>query len=402
MEVFMVNIQKVAADTFWIGGSDRRLALFENLFPLPNGVSYNSYAVLDEKTVVFDTADISISDQYLENLRAVLDGRSLDYLVILHMEPDHCSQIATVAAMYPDLTLVGNAKTFQMLSNFFPETAGIKRITVKDKETLETGDHTFRFVFAPMVHWPEAMFAFDESNGTLFSADAFGTFGAIDAGIFADEYDFEKIFLDDARRYYANIVGKYGVQVQNVLKKAAGLEIKTICPLHGPVWRENIAWFIDKYQKWSTLTPEDDGFIVIYGSLYGHTASAAEAFAAKLRAKTGKEVRVYDASKTHASNLIGEAWRVGKIVIFCPTYNNGIYLPIDALLHDMAALDLKNRTFAIAQNGSWAPASGKQIAEKLAALKNCKVVENMLTIKSALHSKDEEALDAFVDAVAEA
>ena len=376
----MVNIQKVAADTFWIGGSKRRLTLFENLFPLPNGVSYNSYAVLDEKTVVFDTADISISDQYLENLSTVLDGRSLDYLVILHMEPDHCSQIATVAAMYPDLTLVGNAKTFQMLSNFFPETAGIKRITVKDKET----------------------FAFDESNGTLFSAEAFGTFGAIDAGIFADEYDFEKIFLDDARRYYANIVGKYGVQVTNVLKKAAALDIKMICPLHGPIWRENIAWFIDKYQKWSSLTPEDDGYIVIYGSLYGHTASAAEAFAAKLRAKTGKGVRVFDASRTHASYLIGEAWRVGKIVIFCPTYNNGIYLPIDALLHDMAALDLKNRTFAIAQNGSWAPASGKQIAEKLAALKNCKVVENMLTIKSALHGKDEEALDAFVDAVAEA
>lgn len=397
----MINIQQVAQDTFWIGGSDRRLALFENLFPLPNGVSYNSYIVLDEKTVVFDTADISISDQYLENLRAALGERALDYLVILHMEPDHCSQIATVAAMYPDLTLVGNAKTFQMLANFFPETASIKRQVVKEKDALTTGAHTFRFVMAPMVHWPEAMFAYDEACGTLFSADAFGTFGAIDAGIFSDEYNFERDFLDDARRYYANIVGKYGVQVQNVLKKAAALDIKTICPLHGPMWRgEHIAWFIDKYQKWSTCTPEDDGFVVIYGSLYGHTASAAEAFAAKLRKKTGREVKVYDVSKTHASNLIGEAWRVGRIVIFCPTYNNGIYLPIDALLHDMAALDLKNRRFAVAQNGSWAPSSGKQVVEKLSALKGVTIAENMLTIKSALHASDEGMLDAFVDAVA--
>ena len=230
----MINIQQVAQDTFWIGGSDRRLARFENLFPLPNGVSYNSYIVLDEKTLVFDTADISISDQYLENLRSALGDRPLDYLVILHMEPDHCSQIATVAAMYPDLTLVGNAKTFQMLNNFFPETASIKRQVVKEKDTLTTGAHTFRFVLAPMVHWPEAMFAYDETCGTLFSADAFGTFGAIENGIFADEYNFEKDFLDDARRYYANIVGKYGVQVQNVLKKAATLDIKAICPLHGP------------------------------------------------------------------------------------------------------------------------------------------------------------------------
>ena len=397
----MINIQQVAQDTFWIGGSDRRLARFENLFPLPNGVSYNSYIVLDEKTLVFDTADISISDQYLENLRSALGDRPLDYLVILHMEPDHCSQIATVAAMYPDLTLVGNAKTFQMLNNFFPETASIRRQVVKEKDTLTTGAHTFRFVLAPMVHWPEAMFAYDETCGTLFSADAFGTFGAIENGIFADEYNFEKDFLDDARRYYANIVGKYGVQVQNVLKKAATLDIKAICPLHGPVWRENIAWFIDKYQKWSTCTPEDDGFVVIYGSLYGHTASAAEAFAAKLSRKSGKNVKVYDVSETHASNLIGEAWRVGKIIIFCPTYNNGIYLPVDALLHDMAALDLKNRKFAVAQNGTWAPSSGKQIVEKLSALKGATVLENMLTIKSALHASDEEMLDAFVDAVAE-
>lgn len=399
----MINIQEVTKDIYWIGGSDRRLALFENLFPLPKGVSYNSYIVLDEKTVVFDTADISISDQYLENLKTALNGRPLDYLVVLHMEPDHCSQIATVAAMHPELTLVGNVKTFQMMKNYFPETEDMKKIVVKEGETLSTGAHTFAFVMAPMVHWPEAMFAYDTTTGTLFSADAFGTFGALESSIFADDYDFEKDYLDDARRYYANIVGKYGAQVQAVLKKAAKIDIKFICPLHGPVWRgEHIAWFIDKYQKWSKYEPEDDGIVVIYGSLYGHTASAAEAFAAKLRAKSGKDVKVYDISKTHSSNIIGEIWRVGKIVIFSPTYNNGIYLPVANLLHDMECLTVQNKVIALAQNGTWAPVSAKLMNEKLSTLKNVKIVDNVLTIKSALHASDEEALDVFVEAVTEA
>jgi flavorubredoxin len=399
----MINIQEVTKDIYWIGGSDRRLALFENLFPLPKGVSYNSYIVLDEKTVVFDTADISISDQYLENLKTALNGRPLDYLVVLHMEPDHCSQIATVAAMHPELTLVGNVKTFQMMKNYFPETADMKKIVVKEGDTLSTGAHTFAFVMAPMVHWPEAMFAYDTLTGTLFSADAFGTFGALESSIFADDYDFEKDYLDDARRYYANIVGKYGAQVQAVLKKAAKIDIKFICPLHGPVWRgEHIAWFIDKYQKWSKYEPEDDGIVVIYGSLYGHTASAAEAFAAKLRAKSGKDVKVYDISKTHSSNIIGEIWRVGKIVIFSPTYNNGIYLPVANLLHDMECLTVQNKVIALAQNGTWAPVSAKLMNEKLSTLKNVKIVDNVLTIKSALHASDEEALDVFVEAVTEA
>jgi len=399
----MINIQEVTKDIYWIGGSDRRLALFENLFPLPKGVSYNSYIVLDEKTVVFDTADISISDQYLENLKTALNGRPLDYLVVLHMEPDHCSQIATVAAMHPELTLVGNVKTFQMMKNYFPETADMKKIVVKEGDTLSTGAHTFAFVMAPMVHWPEAMFAYDTTTGTLFSADAFGTFGALESSIFADDYDFEKDYLDDARRYYANIVGKYGAQVQAVLKKAAKIDIKFICPLHGPVWRgEHIAWFIDKYQKWSKYEPEDDGIVVIYGSLYGHTASAAEAFAAKLRAKSGKDVKVYDISKTHSSNIIGEIWRVGKIVIFSPTYNNGIYLPVANLLHDMECLTVQNKVIALAQNGTWAPVSAKLMNEKLSTLKNVKIVDNVLTIKSALHASDEEALDVFVEAVTEA
>ncbi len=398
----MINYKSITEDTYWIGGSDRRLSRFENIFPLEDGVSYNSYVIIDEKTALLDTADISISDQFLENLKGVLGDKKLDYLIIDHMEPDHCSQIATVTAMYPEVVLVGNAKTFTFLSQFFPELDAQEKVTVAEGGTLELGKHTLSFVMAPMVHWPEAMFTFDTTTGVLFSADAFGTFGAIDAGIFADEYDFEKRFLDEARRYYANIVGKYGMQVQTVLKKAAGLDIKMICPLHGPVWRENISWFIDKYQKWSTYTPEDEDIVVIYGSLYGHTESAAQKAAAMLREKSGKPVRIYDVSQTHVSALISEVWRCGKIVLFCPTYNNGIYTPMENFLSDCAALTVQNRTFALAQNGTWAPASGKLMTEKLQALKNVKIVEPVLTIKSALHEKDMPELEAFVSAVIEA
>ena len=398
----MIGFREVTDGTYWVGGSDRRLSRFENIFPLENGVSYNSYVILDDKTALFDTADISISDQFLENVKGVLGERKLDYLVINHMEPDHCSQIATVVAIYPDVTLVGNAKTFTFLSQFFPELGAQNKVTVAEGDTLELGKHTISFIMAPMVHWPEAMFSFDQTTGVLFSADAFGTFGAIDAGIFADEYDFEKDFLDEARRYYANIVGKYGMQVQAVLKKAQTIDIKMICPLHGPIWRENLAWFIDKYQKWSTYTPEDDGILVFYGSLYGHTESAAQKAAAMIREKSGKRVSVYDVSQTHTSVLISEVWRCGKIVLFCPTYNNGIYIPMENFLSDCAALTVQNRTFALAQNGTWAPASGKLMTEKLSALKNVTIVEPMLTIKSALHETDQPELEAFVTAVVEA
>ena len=398
----MINVQQITDDTCWIGGSDRRLQLFENLFPLPGGVSYNSYVISDEKTVLFDTADISISDQFLENLKYMLTGKKLDYLVILHMEPDHCSQIATVAALYPELTLVGNVKSFAFLHQFFTQLDDLSRIVVQEGETLCTGKHTIHFVMAPMVHWPEAMMAYDELTGALFSADAFGTFGAIDAGVFADNYDYEKQFLDDARRYYANIVGKYGMQVQAVLKKTEKFDIRLICSLHGPVWRKNIAYFLDKYQKWSTYTAEDDEIVVFYGSLYGHTASAAEMTAAAIQQRTGKKVRVYDISKTHISYLISEVWRCATIVLFCPTYNNGLYLPMESLLQDMKALGVQKRTFALAQNGTWAPVSGKLMEEQLSALKNVKILEPVLTIKSALHAEDQAMVDAFVDAIANA
>ena len=290
----MINIKNVTDDILWIGGSDRRLALFENLFPLPYGVSYNSYVVKDDKTIIFDTADVTIADQYVENLQAALAGSTPDYLVILHMEPDHCSQISRVVSLFPDIKLVGGVQTFKFLHQFFPELDNTEKVTVKEGDTLDTANHSFSFVAAPMVHWPEVLLAFDTKSGTLFSADAFGTFGSVDSGIFADDYDFEKEYLDEARRYYANIVGKYGAQVQAVLKKAQGLDIKTVCPLHGPIWRSDLGWFIDKYDKWSLCTPETDDILIVYGSMYGHTASASETLAQIVHAKSGKNVRVFD------------------------------------------------------------------------------------------------------------
>ena len=317
------------------------------------------------------------------------------------MEPDHAALIRIVTQKFPGLTLVGSCKTFAFLDQFFPGLVQ-NRLTVKEGDTLCTGKHTFHFVAAPMVHWPEVLFAYDDCTKSLFSADAFGTFGTVDGSIFADTYDFEKTYLDEARRYYANIVGKYGQQVQMVLKKAAGLEIANILPLHGPVWRKDLGWFLDKYQKWSTYTPETNDVLVVYASLYGHTASAAETFAAKLQAKTGRGVKVLDVSKTDVSYLISEVWRCSTIVLFSATYNNGIYPKMNDFIEDMGALFVQNRTFALAENGTWAPVAGKLMRAKLSSFKNVTILDDTFSFKSALHAADEPRLDAFVDAVANA
>ncbi len=398
----MNGIKKITDDICWIGGSDRRLERFENIFPIPEGVSYNSYFVNDEKTAVFDTADITVADQYFGHLKRALAGRQLDYLIVLHMEPDHCALINAVVSHYPDVTIVGSAKTFTFMEQFFEETASYKKLEVKEGDTLSTGKHTFKFIAAPMVHWPEVLMAYDDVSKALFSADAFGTFGALDGGIFADEYDYEKDFLDSSRRYYANIVGKYGMQVQAVFKKTAELDIQMILSLHGPVWRKNINWLLDKYQKWSTYTPETDDIVVVYGSLYGHTASAAETVSSGLREKTGKNVKVFDVSGTDVSYLIGEVWHCKKVVIICPTYNNGIYPPMESFINDMIALGVKNRIFALGQNGTWAPATVKLMTEKLQNLKDVQILENTLTIKSSLHASDQDMVNEFVDAIANA
>ncbi|MBR6569143.1 MAG: MBL fold metallo-hydrolase, partial [Clostridia bacterium] len=265
---------KVSDQIIWVGGNDRRLNLFENAYPIPRGISYNAYIVLDEKTVLVDTADKAIGDLFLENIEAALDGRRLDYVIVQHMEPDHAATLVRVCEKYPEATVVASAKAATMIGQFFGGGLAQRIQPVNEGDVLETGSHRFTFVMAPMVHWPEVMVTYEMTTKTLFSADAFGTFGAVSGFLFADEVDFERDWLDDARRYYANIVGKYGAPVQTLLKKASGLEIAMICPLHGPIWRENIAWYVDKYQKWSTYTPEEDGVLIAYASVYGHTENA--------------------------------------------------------------------------------------------------------------------------------
>ena len=278
----MHNIIPITEDLYYVGGSDRRLSLFENVYPVPRGVSYNSYLLLDEKTALFDTVDPSVADLYLENVAAALNGRQLDYLVVHHMEPDHSATFLRLVKSYPEATIVTSAKAAQMMKNFFPFDGANVQI-VKEGDVLSTGKHSFTFVAAPMVHWPEVLFSFDTTTGTLFSADAFGTFGALGGSIFADEVNFKEEFLSDARRYYFNIVGKYGIQVQTVLKKAAGLDIKMVCPLHGPVWRKDMGYYLGLYDTWSKYVPEEKGAVVFYGTIHGHTGNAAEILATILQ-----------------------------------------------------------------------------------------------------------------------
>ena len=296
--------RKVTEDLYWVGASDRRLELFENIFPLSDGVSYNSYLLMDEKTVLFDSADYAVGRQFLENIQAVLGERTLDYLVINHMEPDHCAMIEELVLRYPDMQLIGNAKTFPMIDQFFDFDLEGKKIIIKEGDTISAGKHTLHFVMAPMVHWPEAMMTYDETDKVLFSADAFGTFKALNGNIFNDEVNFDRDWLDEARRYYTNIVGKYGMQVQNVLKKAATLDIQVICPLHGPIWRTDLDYIIGKYDTWSKYEPEEKGVLIAYASMYGNTENMVDTFAAMLAEEGVKDIHIHNISKTHVSELI--------------------------------------------------------------------------------------------------
>ena len=395
----MVYTRNVSDSVVWVGGSDRRLALFENLFPIPRGVSYNSYVILDEKTALLDTADSSITLQFLENVRATLGDRPLDYLIVNHMEPDHCATIETLLPYYPNLKIVGNAKTFQMMRQFFDFDVDSRALVVKEGDALELGQHTLRFYTAPMVHWPEVMVSYEESEKILFSADAFGTFGAVDGGLFNDEVDFDKDWLDDARRYYSNIVGKYGAQVQAALKKLSGLDIQTICPLHGPIWRSDLGYLLGKYDLWSRYEPEDKAVAIFYASMYGHTENAANILADSLAAAGVKDVKVYDVSSTHVSELISQVFRCSHIVLACPTYNNSIYPAMYNFLHDMKSLLVQNRTVGIIENGTWNPASGKLMRLRLDEMKNMNVLEPVVTLKSALKADSKAQLDALKDAI---
>jgi flavorubredoxin len=394
----MQNSVRISSDLYYVGASDRKLALFENIYPIPRGVSYNSYVLLDEKSVLFDTTDASVSSQFLENVAAVLGQRPLDYVVVHHMEPDHAATLMELLLRHPEATVVTTAKAAQMMEQFF----GLKPAQlqlVKEGETLCTGSHTLCFTMAPMVHWPEVMMTYDTTAKTLFSADAFGTFGALSGNLYADEVNFEHEWLNDARRYYINIVGKYGIQVQNVLKKAAALDIQMICPLHGPVWRENLGFFIGKHDTWSKYEPEDKGVVIIYGSIYGHTEAAALRLGTLLGERGVKGIKAYDASHTHASKLVAECFRASHIVFASSTYNNGLFTPIEGLLLDLKAHAWQKRTVALIENGSWAPQSGKLMRAELEQMKDITFVGDTLSFKSALQPSQEEQLAALADQI---
>ncbi len=366
----MYCTRKILDDLFYVGASDKRLERFENLFPIQDGVSYNSYLFTDEKTCLMDTVDTSVSRQFLENVEHVLAGRKLDYLVVQHMEPDHCANIEEILIRHPETMIVGNSKTFAFIKQFYPNlNLEEKTVVVKEGDTLNLGKHVLKFAFTPMVHWPEVMMSFDINYGLLFSADAFGAFKALDGNLYADQVNFDRDFLDEARRYYTNIVGKYGLQVQMAFKKLAGLDIKMILPLHGLIFRKDIPYILDKYQHWSTYTPEAKEVIIVYGSMYGNTENAAFILANKLSEIGVNNIRVYDASKTTPSMLVSEAFRVSNIVLVTPTYNNTIYPAIETFIDDFLRMNLQNRTLTLIQNGTWAPQANNLIKNKLSKAK---------------------------------
>ncbi|MCI1956070.1 MAG: FprA family A-type flavoprotein [Oscillospiraceae bacterium] len=393
-------VRKVTDDLYWVGADDHRLALFENIHPIPRGISYNSYLLLDRKTVLFDTVDWASCRQFLENVAFLLGERQLDYLVVNHVEPDHAGSVDEILLRYPDVKIISTEKAFRLLRQFGFSVEG-KTDVVKEGDVRSFGKHSVTFVEAPMVHWPEVMVTFDTTNGVLFSADAFGTFGALNGKLFNDEVDFDRDWLGEARRYYTNIVGKYGPNVQRLLKKAAGLDIKMICPLHGPVWRSDLGCYLDKYDRWSRYEPEERGILIVYASMYGDTESAAEALAAKLVEKGIRNVEMFDVSGTHVSYLISETFRLSHLVLASVTYNMGIYPPMHNYLMDMRALNLQNRTVAIVENGSWACAAGRLIRSFLEEkMKNMKVLDEKVSLRSAMTEKNVLEMDALADKLA--
>ena len=400
----MYCVREVTDRLYWVGANDHRLTLFENIHPIPKGVSYNSYLLLDEKTVLFDTIDWSCCRQLVENVEHLLGDRALDYLVINHMEPDHGASLQEILIRWPQVKIISTEKAFMLMRQFGFTVDGHEQIRVREGDTFCFGKHTVTFIAAPMVHWPEAMVTFDTTNGVLFSADAFGSFIALDGKLFADEVNFERDWLDEARRYYTNIVGKYGPHTQLLLKKAAGIldQIKLICPLHGPVWRKDIPWFVHKYDLWSRYEPEEKGVLIAYASMYGNTESAAQALAARLCEKGVTNVAVYDVSNTHVSTLIAETFRYSHLVLASVTYNLGIYPVMHNFLADMKALNVQNRTVAIVENGSWACKSGELMEQFVRTqMKNMTVLDRKLSLTSSLPASKAGELEALADAIVE-
>ena len=392
----MYCVKKVTDDLFWVGGNDRRLSLFEGVYQVPHGVSYNSYLLTDEKTVLLDTVDEAVAGLFFENVEHVLGGRALDYVVVQHMEPDHSASLAELLRRHPEATVVCNAKTEAMIHRYFEQDFAVRQ--VNEGDVLPTGRHALTFLMAPMVHWPEVMVTYDTTDKILFSADAFGCFGALNGALFADEVDFERDYMDEARRYYCNIVGKYGTQVQALLKKASTVEISMICPLHGFVWRKQTTDFIGKYYSWSSYTPEETGVMIAYASVYGQTENAAEILSSRLR-EAGLRTVMYDVSVTPSADIVAAAFRYSHLVFASTTYNAGIFIRMDELLHDLVSHNIQNRTVAFIENGSWAPTSGQLMRKMFDSCKNITVLDQMLTIPSALKPNQLDQIDELVSAI---
>ena len=394
----MAYTREITEKLSWIGGDDRRITLFENAFPVPLGMSYNSYLLLDEQPVVFDTVDRSVAGAFFENLADRLQGRAPAYVVVCHVEPDHAATLVELVHRYPQVQILCTEKAEQMLRHFFPGELATGIQPVQDGQTLCTGTHTLRFLHTPMVHWPEVMMVYEQAERVLFSADAFGTFGALGGRMFADEFEFQSEFVPEARRYYANIVGKYGPQVQTALGKLESLDINMICPLHGPVWRKKLADVLNLYQKWSTYTPEVEGVLVAYASIYGNTERVAQQLAGRF-SEAGQKVALYDVSAVHPSYLVAEAFRYSHLVFASTTYNAGIFVNMEQLLRQLVHHNLQNRTVALVENGSWAPESGQLMRQLLAECKQMTILPQTVQLRSALQPEQADQVADLAAAV---
>lgn len=387
---------KIKDNIYWIGSDSRTDHVFEGAFPIPDGISYNSYIIMGSKTVLLDSCDASVVNIFWSNLRHILGGRSLDYFVINHMEPDHGAGITRILETYPDVTIIGNSMVFDMLYNFY-SIRPKNKIEVKDGDEVNIDKHKLKFIFATMVHWPEVMFTYDVTEKMLFSADAFGTFKALSGSLFADEIDFDKEYLSEARRYYSNIVGKYGSNVQLVFKKLNGIPIDVICPLHGPIWRKNIEYIFKKYDIWSRYVSEDKGVVIAYVSIYGNTADIVDRLATMLKSNGVRYVVVYDITKTHSSYVVSDVFRFTNIVFAAPTYNSRLHPTMSSLIEHMDIMAVQGKGYSIIENGSWAPQSAKVIENHISAMKNMTKIGKTLTVRSSLHDNQIYDLEKLVD-----
>ncbi len=374
----------------YVGVDDKDIDLFESQYVVPDGVSYNSYIIFDEKITIMDTVDARATDEWVKNIEEALDGKEPSYLVISHLEPDHAANIGLIAHKYPNMQLIGNAKTFQMLPQFFDEDFADRQVVVKEGDEISLGSHSLTFVMAPMVHWPEVMVAYEKTEKILFSADGFGKFGALDS-------EDDEGWACEARRYYFNIVGKYGAQVQNLLKKASALDIQTICPLHGPVLKENLGYYLDLYNTWSSYEPEDEGVLVAYASIHGNTAKAAKQIADKLKAKGVEKMEVMDLSRDDMAEAVEAAFRYDKMVLACATYDGGLFPVMEDFLNHLKSKNFQKRKAALVENGSWAPLAAKKMRESLESMKNIEICENIVSIKSTVKEENVEQMDKMID-----